>query len=581
MWCTLKESSYCDSIIQVDRLSFPCGCSRDGCQNPNGRIEFNPARVRSHYLHIFRRLHSDSLCQSGNSVSDAEGEDELEDADGDADELEDSSDFPSTTLGSCSKCQAEKQKVPDTKQHAHAAPVNLMNGPLTVVNQSDASATAQIPLRRPAGASILQMVRSALGSSSQGASGVTDVVDDSVDSAASQSASDADADSGDERGSLSETPSVVEEAEENEEDEQTDEGAAEKDSEEGDAEDESDADEEGASDSDSELAMPAAASAAPHAAVPAIHITGSTAPHSLLALNDCYKPPSANAVLSANSAMGLFVKPRGLEHSPHIYNRIHTPNEYNVLFGNAHPHAHAHPHHPVGTCYPLQGGGVTLTESQPVSTFSASSAAASYPLLHTHAVPTEGSSPSALHDLVPTTESLQTATAGDACTDCTVSNPNAMKASSLAHLLLGESPPIAVTALQNVSITTASSSSAAISAPASPMSPMSGLRQTSDLVAASIMLPLGGFEHEHESESPAAPSVGSETDSTRTYTNLKSPAAASASWELFSAPSATEHNSSVLNGPVGEMGTRTTSSAPSPDYVPTSGITSLDSHVSC
>lgn len=33
---------------QVDRMSFPCGCSRDGCGNSAGRIEFNPLRVRTH-----------------------------------------------------------------------------------------------------------------------------------------------------------------------------------------------------------------------------------------------------------------------------------------------------------------------------------------------------------------------------------------------------------------------------------------------------------------------------------------------------------------------------------------------------
>ena len=561
--------------LQVDRLSFPCGCSRDGCQNPNGRIEFNPARVRSHYLHIFRRLQTDSLCPSGNSVSDAEGDEALEDAEGDADELEEASEFPSTTLGSCSKCQAEKQKVPETKvlTGAHAASVAVVNGPnaLSAAQQADASANAQ-HLRRPAGPSILQMVRQAFGSSPQGAAAVGDVIDDSVDSAASQTASDAD--SGDDRGSLSETPSMVEE---NEDDEQADDGAAEKDSEEGDAEDESDADEEGASDSDSELALPA-----PSAPVPAIHISGSpAAPHSLLALNDCYKPP--NAALNANAALGLFVKPRALEHSPHIYNRIHTTNDYSALFANTHPHPHVHAHNQVATCYQaVMPGGVTLSESPPVSSFSGASAASSYPFGSRPVYAVAGDGPaataSALHDLVPSTESLQTA-AAETCTECPGAHANAMKAGSLAHLLLAESPPIAVTALQNVSIATAaaSSTSAAISAPASPMSPMSGLRQTSDLVAASIML--GGFEH--ESEAPAAPPMGSEADAARTYTNLKSPAATSASWELFTATPAAEHNSTALNGQVGELGARTTNTGPSPDFIPTSAIPPFDSHVSC
>ncbi|CAL9703244.1 unnamed protein product [Knipowitschia caucasica] len=44
---------------QVDRLSFPCGCSRDGCGNMAGRIEFNPLRVRTHYLHTIMKLDSE------------------------------------------------------------------------------------------------------------------------------------------------------------------------------------------------------------------------------------------------------------------------------------------------------------------------------------------------------------------------------------------------------------------------------------------------------------------------------------------------------------------------------------------
>jgi len=40
----------------VDRLNFPCGCSRDGCANSSGRIEFNPVRVRTHFIHTLMRL---------------------------------------------------------------------------------------------------------------------------------------------------------------------------------------------------------------------------------------------------------------------------------------------------------------------------------------------------------------------------------------------------------------------------------------------------------------------------------------------------------------------------------------------
>ncbi|KAK6325287.1 hypothetical protein J4Q44_G00046290 [Coregonus suidteri] len=40
----------------VDRMSFPCGCSKEGCSNSTGRVEFNPIRVRTHFLHTIMKL---------------------------------------------------------------------------------------------------------------------------------------------------------------------------------------------------------------------------------------------------------------------------------------------------------------------------------------------------------------------------------------------------------------------------------------------------------------------------------------------------------------------------------------------
>ncbi|XP_020821769.1 cysteine/serine-rich nuclear protein 2 [Phascolarctos cinereus] len=58
---------------QVDRMSFPCGCSRDGCGNMVGRIEFNPIRVRTHYLHTIMKLELENKRQ-GSRPSAAEEE---------------------------------------------------------------------------------------------------------------------------------------------------------------------------------------------------------------------------------------------------------------------------------------------------------------------------------------------------------------------------------------------------------------------------------------------------------------------------------------------------------------------------
>ncbi|CAG2183725.1 unnamed protein product, partial [Oppiella nova] len=60
-YCGCECRVYCDPETcacslagikcQVDRISFPCGCTRDGCANITGRIEFNPLRVRTHFIH--------------------------------------------------------------------------------------------------------------------------------------------------------------------------------------------------------------------------------------------------------------------------------------------------------------------------------------------------------------------------------------------------------------------------------------------------------------------------------------------------------------------------------------------------
>ncbi|XP_068604219.1 cysteine/serine-rich nuclear protein 1b [Brachionichthys hirsutus] len=41
---------------QMDHSSFPCGCTKDGCGNTEGRIEFNSNRVQTHYIHTVMKL---------------------------------------------------------------------------------------------------------------------------------------------------------------------------------------------------------------------------------------------------------------------------------------------------------------------------------------------------------------------------------------------------------------------------------------------------------------------------------------------------------------------------------------------
>ncbi|XP_055985612.1 cysteine/serine-rich nuclear protein 1 isoform X2 [Sorex fumeus] len=41
---------------QMDHTAFPCGCCKEGCENPEGRVEFNQARVQTHFIHTLTRL---------------------------------------------------------------------------------------------------------------------------------------------------------------------------------------------------------------------------------------------------------------------------------------------------------------------------------------------------------------------------------------------------------------------------------------------------------------------------------------------------------------------------------------------
>nr|KAG5707681.1 hypothetical protein BaRGS_003256 [Batillaria attramentaria] len=96
---------------QVDRLSFPCGCTKDGCGNATGRIEFNPIRVRTHFIHTLMRLELErkdteskrnSICRSGGS-----GEESGEEG-GSRKQEEEQVDlclFNSNEKGSCRDCQ--------------------------------------------------------------------------------------------------------------------------------------------------------------------------------------------------------------------------------------------------------------------------------------------------------------------------------------------------------------------------------------------------------------------------------------------------------------------------------------------
>ncbi|XP_016051700.1 PREDICTED: cysteine/serine-rich nuclear protein 1 [Miniopterus natalensis] len=49
---------------QMDHTAFPCGCCKEGCENPKGRVEFNQARVQTHFIHTITRLQLEQGAES-------------------------------------------------------------------------------------------------------------------------------------------------------------------------------------------------------------------------------------------------------------------------------------------------------------------------------------------------------------------------------------------------------------------------------------------------------------------------------------------------------------------------------------
>ncbi|KAM9333667.1 cysteine/serine-rich nuclear protein 1b isoform 1-T2 [Pholidichthys leucotaenia] len=55
---------------QMDHSSFPCGCTKDGCGNTEGRIEFNSTRVQTHYIHTVMRLELEKRLEEPSSTEE-------------------------------------------------------------------------------------------------------------------------------------------------------------------------------------------------------------------------------------------------------------------------------------------------------------------------------------------------------------------------------------------------------------------------------------------------------------------------------------------------------------------------------
>lgn len=54
----------------MDHSSFPCGCTKDGCGNTEGRIEFNSTRVQTHYIHTIMKLELEKRLEEHSSTEE-------------------------------------------------------------------------------------------------------------------------------------------------------------------------------------------------------------------------------------------------------------------------------------------------------------------------------------------------------------------------------------------------------------------------------------------------------------------------------------------------------------------------------
>ena len=52
---------------QVDRPGFPCGCTAESCHNKSGRQEFNPVKVRTHFVRTIMRSRLEEARSNGSS----------------------------------------------------------------------------------------------------------------------------------------------------------------------------------------------------------------------------------------------------------------------------------------------------------------------------------------------------------------------------------------------------------------------------------------------------------------------------------------------------------------------------------
>ncbi|XP_024136062.1 cysteine/serine-rich nuclear protein 1b [Oryzias melastigma] len=57
---------------QMDHSSFPCGCTKDGCGNTEGRIEFNSTRVQTHYIHTIMKLELENRLEEQSGTEEDE-----------------------------------------------------------------------------------------------------------------------------------------------------------------------------------------------------------------------------------------------------------------------------------------------------------------------------------------------------------------------------------------------------------------------------------------------------------------------------------------------------------------------------
>ncbi|XP_073486117.1 cysteine/serine-rich nuclear protein 1 isoform X2 [Aquarana catesbeiana] len=135
---------------QRDHSTFPCGCTKDGCGNPNGRVEFNSSRVQTHFIHTVMKLELEEQNQNNEShdepdVTCSEHLDSFECSSlEDSDEEDDNRTVPTTTTTSTSSSTSNSAASSPYHFNVDLKPANENSCSSVTTDSSSSSSQSEV-----------------------------------------------------------------------------------------------------------------------------------------------------------------------------------------------------------------------------------------------------------------------------------------------------------------------------------------------------------------------------------------------------------------------------------------------------